>query len=162
MPMAKRNYLVKIQKVYNKLVRDNIPKFIKESGVKYKVIRCPDEQILSYTTRKLIEEVQELINVMLSNPEGPDQILSECADIYSVLVKLASIYDIEETDILDFEETKTEVNGGFEEEYILQWVEEDIIPEEYPSEELTIPAPGKKTIATKKKLDKPTPPKKDK
>ena len=149
---------MKIQKVYNKLVRDNIPKFIKESGVKYKIVRCPNEQILSYTTRKLIEEVQELITVMLSNPEGPEQIISECADIYSVLVKLASIYEIEETDILDFEETKTEINGGFDEEYILQWIEEDIVPEEYPVEELVIPKPGKKTITKKK----PTPPKKDK
>jgi len=130
---------MKVQRVYNKLVRDNIPKLIAASGAKFKIEQCTDEEIISFSARKLIEEVQELINEMMSEPENVEQILSECADIYTILIKLASLYGIEEEDIMKFEQVKVLTNGGFDKEYILKWVEEDIEPDdEEELEELVI------------------------
>ena len=147
-------------KIYDKLVRDNIPAILKDSKVKYKVIVCPPELEVTYITKKLIEEVQELVNAMMLDPEDPTPILSECADVYSVLIRLAAAYDIDEVDILEFEEQKTEINGGFEENYILKWVDEDISPEEFDEEEeFNIPSPKKPKPLAKKKPVKPTKPK---
>ena len=140
-----------VMKIYDKLVRDNIPKILKQSKVKYKIEKCPPEKEATYITKKLVEEVQELVNAMMTSPDDPQQILSECADIYTVLIRLAALYDIEETDVLEFETLKTETNGGFEDAWILKWVEEEIEPDDDEYEELDIPPPTPPKPKRKKK-----------
>jgi predicted house-cleaning noncanonical NTP pyrophosphatase (MazG superfamily) len=129
-------------KIYDKLVRDNIPTILKNLGMKYKVVRAEDGQILTYLTKKLVEELQELVDEMLADPESPEGIVGELADIYAVLLKLADVYGIEEEDILEFMELKGKSNGEFNEGWILKWIDEEIEPEEFiTDEELIIPTP---------------------
>lgn len=126
-------------KIYDKLVRDNIPDILAANNLKFKVEYLSDADAIKYTVRKLSEEVAELIEqIVLKNRDG---ILSELADIISVVMKIGIDWEIDIEDVLQAEEDKSEVNGFFFENCILKWVDE-------PADAMK-PKP-KKTKSTKK------------
>lgn len=109
-------------KIYDKLVRDNIPDILEANGLKFKVEYLSDEKATKYIVRKLSEEVTELIEqIVLKNKEG---ILSELADIISVVMKIGIDWDIDVDEVLEAEELKSEVNGFFFDNCILKYVDE--------------------------------------
>lgn len=109
-------------KIYDKLVRDNIPDILEANGLKFKVEYLSDEKASKYIVRKLSEEVTELIEqIVLKNRDG---ILSELADIISVVIKIGIDWDIDIDEVITAEELKSEVNGFFFDNCILKYVDE--------------------------------------
>lgn len=129
-------------KIYDKLVRDNIPDILEADKLKFKVDYLSNADAMKYTVRKLSEEVTELIEqIVLKNRDG---ILSELADIISVVMKIGIDWEIDIEDVIQAEEDKSEVNGFFFDNCILKWVDE-------PADAMN-PKPKKpqKTKSTKK------------
>lgn len=132
-----------IQKIYDKLVRDNIPQILESNNLKFKAEYLSDPDVLKYVMRKLGEESGELFEAVLT--KNRDGIISELADILSVMFKICMLYDIDPQDIILAEEEKSEVNGCFDDNCILKYVEEP--------EENFVPAPKKTKKPRKKKSD---------
>jgi predicted house-cleaning noncanonical NTP pyrophosphatase (MazG superfamily) len=109
-------------KIYDKLVRDNIPDILEANNLKFKVEYLSDADAMKYTVRKLSEEVAELIEqIVLKSRDG---ICSELADIISVIMKIGIDWDIDIDEVLQAEEDKSEVNGFFFDNCVLKWVDE--------------------------------------
>lgn len=98
-------------KVYDKLVRDNIPEIIEGSGKKCDVEVVSDEVALDYLYMKLEEETKELLE---------DKNLEEIADVMEVLFAIASKYGYSEKDVLSKRNEKKNERGGFEDNLVLK------------------------------------------
>lgn len=71
------------KKYFQKLVRDNVPQLIEESGRKaeYEILKCVDRP--KALRNKLNEEVDEL-----QAAKSSEEILEEAADVYEVLMAI--------------------------------------------------------------------------
>ena len=98
-------------KIYDKLVRDNIPQIIENSGNNCEVEIVSDEIALEYLYKKLQEEVDELLE---------DKNLEEIADVVEVLFAIGKKYGYSEDDILNKRAEKKKKSGGFEDNIILK------------------------------------------
>lgn len=99
--------------VYNKLVRDNIPKIIKEHGKTAKTSILSDEDYKKQLHLKLLEETNEF----LTSGE-----IAELADIVEVI---SAILDFEGVAFEDFEslrKDKADSNGRFKDKILLEEV----------------------------------------
>jgi predicted house-cleaning noncanonical NTP pyrophosphatase (MazG superfamily) len=90
-------------KTYNKLIRDNIPDIIKQSGKSCDITTLNDEQFFECLNDKLMEEVNEYL-------QSPD--IQELADILEVVITLSNILDNEES-LHNIRMQKQKTNGGF-------------------------------------------------
>lgn len=98
-------------KVYDKLVRDRIPKIIEESGKKCEVEIVSNEVALEYLYKKLSEEVEELLT---------DKNIYEIADVMEVLFAIAGKYGYSEDEVLEVRNVKKSARGGFEDNIVLK------------------------------------------
>ena len=105
-----------MERVYNKLVRDNIPSIIESNG------ETPITRILSndeYKTeleRKLNEEYNEVLNAT-----GKDR-LEELADMIEIIKYLAKVEGSTLDEIIVIAEEKSSKRGAFEEKIFLEKV----------------------------------------
>lgn len=100
-------------KEYNKLVRDDIPKIIEESGkICYTEIAMGKEKE-EYLEKKLNEEVNEYLE---------DKNLEELADVMEVLFALADNLGYSEEELLNKREEKKLLRGSFKKGIILKKV----------------------------------------
>lgn len=102
-------------KVYNKLVRDNIPEIIENTGKKFD-IHYAKEELVSLLEAKLQEEALEF---------SQDKNLEELADLMEVIFGLSSALGYSEEDLLKKREEKKLERGGFKEGIVLERVYED-------------------------------------
>ncbi|MGI6731173.1 MAG: hypothetical protein ACOX5F_04630 [Anaerovoracaceae bacterium] len=104
-----------MKRQYNKLVRDNIPKLIEESGRKstYKVLN--DHEYHEALIDKIIEEITEFRE---SNKE------EEIADIYEALDCLVRLNEFEPMHIDYLRLIKREARGSFNDKIFLIDVED--------------------------------------
>ena len=100
---------------YNKLVRDRIPEILDAEGKEYSIVKCEEEDILSYAKKKLLEEAMEFVE----NPCA-----EEAADIIEILKFMCSRIGVYEIQVEAAAISKYARKGGFQENYILEWVEE--------------------------------------
>lgn len=102
--------------VYNKLVRDNIPKIIEAAGKKCSTEILPDDIYLQLVDAKLDEELAEY---------HKDQNIEELADLLEVIraATLARGYTLE--DLERVRAAKAEKRGSFEKKILLKEVYED-------------------------------------
>ena len=77
---------------YDKLVRDNIPKIIKNNGDKCEIEIVNNNLALNYLYKKLNEEVCELLL---------EKNIDEIIDVMEVLFAIGNKYGYSEKDILD-------------------------------------------------------------
>ena len=101
--------------LYDKMVRDRIPEILDEAGKEYSIVKCEEEDILSYAKKKLLEEAMEFVE----NPCA-----EEAADIIEILKFMCSRIGIYEIQIEAAAISKYARKGGFQENYILEWVKE--------------------------------------
>lgn len=130
-------------KIYDRLVRDGIPHILETNGLKFKAEYVTDKECVKYVMRKLGEESAELFEAMLLNSR--EKIVSELADVLSVMFKICMVYDIDPQVIIEAEEDKSEANGFFDDNCILKYVDEPIETQK------AVPAKPKKP--RKKKTD---------
>lgn len=76
-------------KIYNKLVRDNIPEIIKEDGKNCDIRVLDDWEYVIELKRKLIEESEELFTA-----ESKDRMIEELADVQEVLAAIIKVENI--------------------------------------------------------------------
>jgi len=101
------------EKVYNKLVRDNIPEVI-ERAKKTPVTRVADElELKQHLSQKLIEELNEF-------NETP--IEEEVADLLEVIDGLIEVYKLDYNEIKTIKANKKHERGGFSKGIILEKV----------------------------------------
>lgn len=100
-------------KEYDKIVRDNIPTIIENSGSKCEIEIASDEEALLYLYTKLTEEVNEFL-------ESKD--IHEMADVIEVLYAICDKMKITRAMLEATRQQKENENGGFENNIILKKV----------------------------------------
>lgn len=106
----------------SKLVRDKIPKIIKNSGKEpITHIEIDDKVILELLRDKLIEEANE---VKCANSSG--NIILELVDVYEVMISIGRLYGVSIQNIQQFAKMKREQRGGFTKMIVL----DDVISKE--------------------------------
>lgn len=100
--------------IYKKLVRDNIPKIIKDKGESCEFYQL-DEQTYSHELRnKLTEEIKEYLS-----SKSDLESIEELADILEIIHSLAKIHNKSFEDIENVRWNKFIKRGGFDKRYFL-------------------------------------------
>ena len=102
-------------RVYNKLVRDNIPDIIRKNGEIPHTSILDDDKYLQELKTKLIEETNEFIE---------SEEIVELADILEVVEFLAKAKGSNLDEVLKLKENKASKNGAFEQKIFLEYVED--------------------------------------
>lgn len=103
-------------RVYNKLVRDNIPKIIADNGEKANTYILDDAQYITELKKKLLEEVDEYL-------ESSE--LMELADILEVVDALSAAVGSSFDNVLELKKKKAQKNGAFYDRIFLTEVYEN-------------------------------------
>lgn len=103
-------------KVYNKLVRDKIPKIITEDNRKAITKTLNDEEYLKELNRKIQEEVEEYLE---------SDSVEELADIVEVIYGILNAKNISIEEFEDVRKSKVQKRGAFKERIFLEKVIED-------------------------------------
>ena len=98
-------------KIYNKLVRDNIPEIMIKNGAKPVTRILADEEYLSELNKKLLEEVNEYL-------ESED--VMEIADIEEVLLAILKIKKVSLEDFNKLRTDKVNKRGAFDKKIFLE------------------------------------------
>ena len=96
--------------IYNKLVRDHIPRIIEETGGKAEIRILTEEEYRIFLDKKLDEEVGEYHR---------EQNAEELADILEVVYALAASIGCTKEELNDVYRKKHEARGGFEKRILL-------------------------------------------
>ena len=105
-----------MERVYNKLVRDNIPSIIKEKGETAVVRVLDDVQYEKELKRKLYEEVKEV------DEASDNELLEELADVLEVIRTLAKLANKDLNDVVAVADLKKEKRGAFDNKIFLEKV----------------------------------------
>ncbi len=106
-----------MEKIYNKLVRDNIPNIIRANGGE-PIYRMLDEnEYWEYLLKKDIEELQEVKEAI-----SPEERKKEIADKLEILRAMAERDGFSLQDIIDEANIKKQKNGGFQKRLLLEKV----------------------------------------
>ena len=101
-------------KVYNKLVRDNIPQIIERSGKTCQTRVLSDGEYVDELNKKLHEEFAEYVQ------SGE---VEELADIVEVACALATAKGVSCAQFDEIRAEKTRKNGKFDKKLFLEWVD---------------------------------------
>src|SRR3989304_7306045 len=99
---------------YNKLVRDKIPRIIKESG-KVPVTHIANDEEYK---EKLREKLREEVNEFLENDD-----VNEMIDVFKVMMTINNLNGWDFQEILNQREQKRKERGSFDKRIILERVE---------------------------------------
>lgn len=104
-----------MERIFNKLVRDNIPSIIKNNGEEaiYKILT--DDDYKAELLKKLKEEVNEVIN-----STNRSNMLEELADVFEVIKALAEVEGSSVDEIISIAKEKRVKRGGFSKKYFLE------------------------------------------
>ena len=100
-------------KRYNKIVRDNIPQIIQNSGKQYSIETVTDKEAIKFLIDKLFEEATELKKKFCAE---------EIADIQEVLNAIINKSPWNKSEIDDIRKEKHKERGGFDQDVILKLV----------------------------------------
>ena len=101
--------------VYNKAVRDRIPKIIRDSGASCTVKHLGDEEFLPFLERKLVEEVEEY---------GESGSVEELVDLVEVVYRILELKKVSVEVFNEMREEKAKKRGRFERNTLLLEVKE--------------------------------------
>jgi Uncharacterized conserved protein len=107
-------------KVYNKLVRDKIPKIIIDNGEKPIIRILLDYEYEQELLKKLNEEYEEVLSA-----KENDDLIEECADMLEVLLALIELKGYNMEDLLRTREEKNIKRGGFKQKIFLESVDKE-------------------------------------
>ena len=106
-----------MEKVYNKLVRDNIPDIIKNDNcIPYTRVLFDAEYKLELE-KKLYEEYKEVLEAKESNDR-----IEELADMLELIISLARLEGKSIDDVLEVAKNKSIKRGGFDKKIFLEKV----------------------------------------
>lgn len=93
-----------------KLVRDNIPNIIKQSGLTPNIRILDDKEYVDALFAKLIEEAGELRN---------EPNIEEVSDVYEVLESIKKVMNLSNEEVEQVRLSKKLKNGGFDKKILL-------------------------------------------
>ena len=105
-----------MKRVYNKLVRDNIPAIIRNNKETPVTKTLKDEEYIRALKKKLLEEVVEFL-------DSDD--ITELADILEVVDALSDANSSSLQEVMKIKEHKAEKNGKFKDKIFLIEVQEN-------------------------------------
>lgn len=105
-----------MKRVYNKLVRDNIPQLIEQSGREYTSRIMSEKEYYEALLNKIVEEIEEF---RISDNE------EEIADIYEALDCLVRLKEYEPMHIDYLKLIKREARGSYKDRVLLEEVEDN-------------------------------------
>ena len=105
-----------MEKIYNKLVRDNIPDKIKSNGENPIFSILDDEKYKEELEKKLYEEYQEVLE-----SSGNDRI-EELADMLEVIKALVKLENKTLDDVIEVANQKVKKRGAFDKKIFLEKV----------------------------------------
>lgn len=103
----------RLNKQYDKIVRDRIPEIILFDGKTPKYKKLDEKQAVEALIEKFREELNEF---------QEDNSIEELADLLSILNALAKKLKYRKRDIMKVEKKKTKERGGFEDNIFLESV----------------------------------------
>ena len=109
-----------MKKVYNKLVRDKIPKIIESNGGLPTTKILNDKEYKEALENKLFEEYNEVIKTTTSEKR-----IEELADMLELIKSLALLENKNLDDVIKVAEEKRKKRGGFENKIYLKTVIEE-------------------------------------
>ena len=109
-----------MEKVYNKLVRDNIPNIIKNNGGEPFTRILTDEEYKIELEKKLYEEYNEVLNT-----KNTEERIEELADMIEIISSLALVEGKNLDVVLECARNKSIKRGGFKKKIYLEKVIED-------------------------------------
>lgn len=92
---------------YNKLIRDNIPAIIAQSGRQCRTEILGQEEYRQALRAKLVEEAQEV------HAASPQELPTELADVLEVFDALLAAYGLDEATIRAHQHARRQERGGF-------------------------------------------------
>lgn len=107
-----------MKRIYNKLVRDNIPQLIKESGRDCSSRILNEKEYYDALLDKIVEEIEEY---RISDNE------EELADVYEVLDCLVQLKEYEPMHIDYLQLIRREKRGSFKDRVLLIDVEDTVL-----------------------------------
>jgi predicted house-cleaning noncanonical NTP pyrophosphatase (MazG superfamily) len=107
-----------MKKVYNKLVRDNIPEIIKADGHKFKTRKLKITEYKKTLLEKLLEESKEVVE-----SQNRDELIKELADVQEVLSSIYEANKIHCSEVTKVARKRREKRGGFKKKIFLEYVE---------------------------------------
>lgn len=108
-----------MERIYNKLVRDNIPQIIESKGETPVIKTLDDVEYKSKLEKKLYEEYKEVIEA-----SGADRV-EELADMIEVISALAKLENNSLDDVISIANKKSEKRGAFDKKIFLEKVIEN-------------------------------------
>lgn len=102
--------------VYNKLIRDKIPKIITENGQRATIKTLSDDEFVKELEKKLQEEVAEYLL---------DKTADELVDILEVVYTLGVQLDYTPESLERLRMEKAQARGGFSEKLLLMSVDDN-------------------------------------
>ena len=106
-----------MERIYNKLVRDNIPEIIKKNNEEPVTRILEDDEYKDELYQKLMEETKEVIA-----SQKEEDTLEELADVLEVVKALAELNNKKLEDIIAIAKQKSDKRGGFEKRIFLEKV----------------------------------------
>ena len=107
-------------KVYNKLVRDNIPEIIKNDNQIPQIKILSESEYKHELLRKLVEEANE---ALLAENNASD-LIKELGDLMEVMEVAIKVFNFDKEKIVSIKKNKRNNRGGFEKQIFLEKVEE--------------------------------------
>lgn len=104
-----------MEKLFNKLVRDNIPEIIKSNGEEAIIRILSDLEYKDELYKKLLEETNELIE-----SKNKEELILELADIYEVIKSIAELNNVTVDEVKRVALEKRNNRGGFQRRIFLQ------------------------------------------
>lgn len=98
-------------KIYNKLVRDNIPEIMIKNGAKPVIKTLNDEEYLKELNKKLQEELNEYL---------VDENIEELADLEEVLLAILKVKDVSLDEFNKIRIAKVNKRGAFDKKIFLE------------------------------------------
>lgn len=104
-----------MERVFNKLVRDNIPDKIASNGEEAITRILDDDEYKIELYKKLLEEADEVIS-----SKDSVETMEELADVLEILKSIAELHGKTIDDILEIADQKRSKRGGFEKRIFLE------------------------------------------
>lgn len=104
-----------MKRVFNKLVRDNIPNIIESNGERAVTRILNDEEYRGELYKKLQEETNEVINA-----KNTEDVVEELADVLEVLRSIAELENMNLDAIIEIANQKRLKRGGFKKRIFLE------------------------------------------
>lgn len=104
-----------MEKIFNKLVRDNIPEIIKSKNETPYIRILSDNEYKRELFRKLTEECNEVIST-----NKKEELLEELADVLEVIKALAKTENESLEKIMELAEEKSQIRGSFNSKIFLE------------------------------------------